>query len=73
MKVSVLASARLTTSPDSAALPSGFDPLGWDQLWRFGKLISCMKAWSERSSEFEPESIRQISRRTSKTERSARR
>ena len=56
-----------------------FPEMGWLEIYprrrvrRFGRLISCMKAWSERFSEFEPESIRQNSRRTSKTERSARR
>ena len=53
--------------------------IGWleslpkEEVKRFGKRPSFVKAWNERSSEFEPGSIRQISRRISRTERSARR
>ena len=43
------------------------------QVKRFGKRTSFMKAWNERSSDFEPGSTRPISRRMSRTERSARR
>ena len=39
----------------------------------FGKRTSFMKAWNERSGEFEQGSIRQVSRRISRTERSAKR
>ena len=55
-----------------------FPEMGWlEILPKEGKevreTLSSTKAWNERSSEFGQGSIRRISRRMSKTERSARR